>query len=61
LNNFGELISGIFLGIILGTSFGVVESCSGDQLYNQHSGIIVDLAMREIGFDNVTLGIRFGN
>ena len=29
LVNFGEFISGTFLGIILGTSFGVVESCSG--------------------------------
>jgi len=29
LDNFGKLISGIFLGTTLGTSFGVVESCSG--------------------------------
>jgi hypothetical protein len=29
LDNFGKLISGIFLEIILGTTFGVVESCSG--------------------------------
>jgi hypothetical protein len=29
LDNFGEFISGTFLGITLGTSFGVVESCPG--------------------------------
>ena len=29
LDNFGKLISGIFLEIILETTFGVVESCSG--------------------------------
>ena len=76
LNNFGEFISGTFLGIILGTSFGVVESCSGaasgtsfgEQILGRilgssfkFSGIIMDLAIREIGFDNATLGIRFGN
>jgi hypothetical protein len=34
-NNFGEFISGIFLGIILGTSFGIVENCSGGSFGNQ--------------------------
>ena len=29
LDNFGKLIYGLFLGITLGISFGVVESCSG--------------------------------
>ena len=76
LNNFGEFISGTFLGIILGTSFGVVESCSGaasgtsfgEQILGRilgssfkFFGIIMDLAVREIGFDNATLVIRFGN